>query len=211
MITLSRSILLSLLLTGVSQCIFAQESVNNASLTGRVTDATGAVVANAAVTVREIATNLTNDTVTSSTGRFRFPYLPIGKYEITVHRAGFSDALRSVTLTIGAAFDLPITLDVGSERSTINVSADAPLLEADRSQVAGTISQNEIANLPYEGRNYLDLALLLPGVSPTNTASTQLLPKHPRSLARATPSTASATSRTASSSTASPPTTTPPA
>ncbi len=103
---------------------FAQETINNASLSGRVTDATGAVVGNAAVTAREISTNLAHTTVTSSTGRFHFPYLPAGSYEVTIHRAGFSDALRPVTLTIGAAFDLPVVLGVGSAQSTIDVNAE---------------------------------------------------------------------------------------
>ncbi len=76
------------------------------------------MVANAAVTAREVSTNIAYSAVTSSIGRFRFPYLPVGRYEVTVHRAGFSDALRSVNLTIGAAFDLPVVLEVGSEQST---------------------------------------------------------------------------------------------
>jgi Carboxypeptidase regulatory-like domain/TonB dependent receptor len=170
----ARSILLSFVLAVLSQSVFAQETVNNASLTGRVTDATGAVVGNAAVVAREVSTNVTRSTVTSPTGRFRFPYLPVGEYEITIHQPGFTDARRTVKLTIGAAFDLPVTLEVGSAQSVVDINAEAPLLEADRSQVAGTISQTEVQNLPFNGRNFLDLALLVPGVSPTNTAANQL-------------------------------------
>jgi hypothetical protein len=151
----------------------AQETINNASLAGRVTDATGAVIRNATVTVRAVATDLTTTTTTDSAGRFRFAYLQVGQYEVTIHDAGFSDAKRSLTLTIGAAFDLPITLTVGAAQA-VTVTSETPVLEADRSQVAGTISQNEVANLPFNGRNFLDLALLVPGVSPTNTAANQL-------------------------------------
>jgi Carboxypeptidase regulatory-like domain/TonB dependent receptor len=166
---------LLLLLWTALVSLHAQETVNNASLTGRVTDASGAVVASAAIEAREVATNITHSALSNANGRFRFPYLPVGQYLVTIHQPGFTDVRRDITLTIGAAFDLPVTLNVGATESTIDVSTGTSLLEADRSQVAGTVSQAEISSLPFEGRNYLDLALLLPGVSPTNTASTQTL------------------------------------
>src|SRR6185436_12148776 len=79
------------------------------------------------------------------------------------------------TLTVGSAFELPIVLSVGPIESSVTVTTDAPVLEAARSQVAGTISQTEVRNLPLNGRNFLDLALLIPGVSPTNVGGgTQL-------------------------------------
>lgn len=167
---------LSAISLALSLCVgslCAQETINNASLAGRVTDPTGAIIRNATVTARDVATDLTATGVTDSAGRFRFPYLRVGQYEVTIHEAGFSDTKRTLTLTIGAAFDLPVTLTPGSAVA-VTVSAEAPVLEADRSQVAGTISQNEVANLPFNGRNFLDLALLVPGVSPTNTAANQL-------------------------------------
>jgi hypothetical protein len=153
--------------------IMAQETINNASLAGRVSDTTGAVIRSATVSVRSISTNVTVKAATDSAGRFRFPYLPVGQYEVTVHGDGFSDSKRTATLTIGAAFDLPITLSLGTTQA-VTVNAETPLLETDRSQIAGTISQNEVANLPFSGRNFLDLALLVPGASPTNTAANQL-------------------------------------
>jgi outer membrane receptor protein involved in Fe transport len=151
----------------------AQETINNASLAGRVTDPTGAVIRNATVTARAVSTDLNTAAVTDAAGRFRFPYLQVGQYEVTIHDAGFSDNKRTLTLTIGAAFDLPVTLNPGTAQA-VTVNDVAPVLEADRSQVAGTISQNEVADLPFNGRNFLDLALLVPGVSPTNTAANQL-------------------------------------
>jgi hypothetical protein len=161
------------LLLALAPCLCAQETVNNASLGGRITDASGAVIRDATVSVHSIATDVTVKGTTDSAGRFHFPYLQVGQYDVTVHRDGFSDAKRSLTLTIGAAFDLPVTLTVGTTQA-VTVNAAPPVLETDRSQVAGTISQNEVANLPFNGRNFLDLALLVPGVSPTNTAANQL-------------------------------------
>jgi outer membrane receptor protein involved in Fe transport len=152
----------------------AQETVNTASVGGRVTDAQGAVVPGAQVLARQTDTNLARETVTDAEGRFRFPYLKIGPYEIKVSLQGFSDATRRLTLTVGSAFEVPFTLAVGAVNTDVTVSAEATVLETARSQIAGTVSQTEVQNLPMNGRNFLDLALLVPGASPTNTASTQL-------------------------------------
>jgi hypothetical protein len=152
----------------------AQEAMNYASVGGRVTDPSGAVVVGASVRVRQIATNVTKTVATDRDGRFRFPYLPVGQYEVVVQQQDFAVAKRAITLTVGAAFDLPVSLAVGAAESTVTVTSEAPVLEAARSQIAGTIVQTEVLSLPLNGRNFLDLALLVPGVSPTNTASTQL-------------------------------------
>ena len=152
----------------------SQETINSASVSGRVTDAQGAVVPGAQVAARQTETNVTSETVTDREGRFRFPLLKVGPYEIKVHLQGFSDVVRALTLTVGSAFDLPVSLAVGAVAANVEVTAQATVIEAARSQIAGTVPQAEIANLPMNGRNFLDLALLVPGVSPTNVASTQL-------------------------------------
>ena len=152
----------------------AQESINYGSIGGRVTDPSGAVVPGAHVIVRQVETNLKNLQDTDRDGRFRFPYLRVGTYEVQVWHSGFAEAVRSVSLSVGSAFDLPISLAVGPSETTVNVTGEAPVLEAARTQIAGTVSQAEVRALPLNGRNFLDLALLIPGVSPTNTASNQL-------------------------------------
>ncbi len=152
----------------------AQETIQFSSISGRVIDPTGAVVEGAQIKARQLNTNLTNTAPTDKEGRFRFPYLKLGPYEIRVHRDGFSDVSQKLTLTVGSAFELPISLTVATAESNLTVNGDAQILEAARSQVAGTVSQTEVRNLPLNGRNFLDLALLIPGVSPTNTASNQL-------------------------------------
>jgi hypothetical protein len=152
----------------------AQQTINYATASGRVTDPTDAVVSGAEVAARNTETNLASTTTTDSEGRFRFPYLKPGPYEITVRAPGFADAARLVVLTVGAAFDLPISLSVASLETDIRVSEQQEMLETARTQVAGTVPQTEVSNLPVNGRNFLDIALLVPGVSPTNTASNQL-------------------------------------
>ena len=92
--------LLSALLWGAAPGI-AQQSVDYASISGRVTDPSGAVVPGAQVSARHTQTNLTSTAVTDQEGRFRFPYLRVGHYEITVRQQGFQDAIRALTLTVG--------------------------------------------------------------------------------------------------------------
>ena len=142
-----------------------------------MTDPQGAVVPGAEVLVRQTETNLTAQTTTDAEGRFRFPYLKVVSYEVVIKQQGFADVTRRLTLTVGAAFELPISLKVEAVSESVTVSGQAPILEAARSQIAGTVSQTEVKNLPMNGRNFLDLALLVPGVSPTNIASTQLFPE----------------------------------
>jgi carboxypeptidase family protein/TonB-dependent receptor-like protein len=158
----------------VSAQAFAQETINSASVNGRVTDPQGAVVPGAPVVARHMTTGTQSETVTDSQGRFRFPYLKVGPYEVTVHLQGFSAPTRKLTLTAGSAFDIAVALSVEKLEANVTVTGDATVLEAARSQIAGTVTQAEVQALPMNGRQFLDLALLVPGVSPTNTASSQL-------------------------------------
>src|SRR5262249_22338331 len=152
----------------------AQEAIQYGSIGGRVVDQAGGVVPNAQVSVRQVETNLARKAATDAEGRFRFAYLTVGPYEIAVQRQGFAEVKRALAVSAGAAVGLPIALTVESTETNVVVSADAPELETARSQIAGVVHQAEVRALPLNGRNFLDLALLVPGVSPTNTASNQL-------------------------------------
>jgi hypothetical protein len=152
----------------------AQETVNFASVSGRVTDPQGGVTPGATVTARHTETNVTATTTTDDEGRFRFPYLRVGPYDIAARQPGFAAATRTLTLGLGAAYELTLSLSVGELTTSLIVTAQADVLETARSQIAGTLPQVEVQSLPLNGRNFLDLALLVPGVSPTNIGSTQL-------------------------------------
>ena len=152
----------------------AQESVNNASISGRVTDPTGAAVEGAQVSAHQTETNLTTTADSDSEGRFRIPYLRVGSYEVKISKPGFGDASRTLILSAGSAFELPVELVVASTSANVTVTSQAEVLETARTQIAGTVSQIEVNELPLNGRNFLDVALLVPGVSPTNTAANQL-------------------------------------
>lgn len=157
----------------VSICLHAQETLTSASVTGRVLDPSGALIAQAHVIATAQATNQSYAVTTDQQGRFRIPYLPGGEYIFTAQAAGFQPAIRKIQLTVGSAFDLALQMRLETQNTFLAVSTEPPLIEANRSQIAETIQQTEVENLPYNGRGYLDLALLAPGVSPTNTASVQ--------------------------------------
>ena len=117
---------------------FGQESINFASVSGRVSDPSGAIVQGATVTAKQIDTNLVSTASTDADGRFRFPYLKTGLFEIRVRQQGFSDAVRTLTLTVGAAFDLPIVLGLGAAETNVVVDSQTAFLETARSQPGRT-------------------------------------------------------------------------
>ena len=161
------------LLLPVVAC-FAQESIHFASLSGRVVDPSGAVIEMAHVTARHMETNLSSTVMTDTEGRFRFAYLKLGQYEIRAEERGFADAVRTLSVSAGGAYDVTFKLTVGGNETSVEVAGETAVLEASRSQIAGTVAREEAAAMPVNGRNFLDLALLIPGVSPTNTGSNQL-------------------------------------
>jgi Carboxypeptidase regulatory-like domain/TonB dependent receptor len=151
----------------------AQQNVTSATLSGRIEDARGAVVSGASVSVTHLETNQSFTTTTDLEGRYRFPFLRIGTYDLTIDAQGFSTVSRQLTVSVGEALDLPIKLDVAGVSAQVNIGSDVPVVETVRTQITETIRPREINELPLNGRNYLDLALLIPGVSPTNTGSNQ--------------------------------------
>ncbi len=157
--------------------VFAQQSVEYGSISGRVLDPSHAAVPGAQVTARHVQTNVAASSATDADGRFRFPYLRVGTYEVAVRLHGFGDWTRMLALGAGSAFELPVVLRVGAVDASVTVTAEATVLEAARSQIAATVGESEVRSLPLNGRNFLELGLLVPGVSPTNVGSTQLFPE----------------------------------
>lgn len=153
----------------------AQETLTTGSISGRVLDPSGAVVPQVAVSALESETNQSYTAQTDDQGRFRFPYLPVGHYLIRTSANGFSEVSRHIYVTVGAAFNLTLQLSLSRATTNVTITAEAPVIETNRSQLGETVSQSESRELPFKGRNYLDLSLLLPGVAPTNTGSTQTL------------------------------------
>src|SRR5690242_8931472 len=172
-----RILFASALVLTLARPLAAQQTIDVGSISGRVVDESGAAVPGASVEVVHAATNIAAAEITNAQGRFRFPYLKIGDYKLTVTLAGFRDAVRQITVSAGSAFEVPIALALAGVETNVMVTAEAPVIESARSQIAATVLETETAALPMNGRNFLELALLVPGVAPTNIASTQLLPE----------------------------------
>ncbi|HBB94523.1 MAG TPA: hypothetical protein DC054_03965, partial [Blastocatellia bacterium] len=163
---------LSVLLLGVMSAA-GQRMVTSATLSGRIADASGAGVSGANLTATNLETNQKHATTADYDGRYRFPYLEVGTYKLSVEAQGFVPLTKELTLTVGQALDLPLKLEVAGVTAQVNVTSDVPRIETVRTQVTETITPAEINSLPLNGRSYLDLALLVPGVSSTNTGSNQ--------------------------------------
>jgi hypothetical protein len=153
------------LLVFVGVCAYAQEF--RATITGRVTDSTGAVIQNAQITVTNMATGVKASTRSDAVGQYTIPFLLPGTYSIAVEAPGFTRYARSgVTVQSGDKLGLDVPLKVGSQTQEVTVSADAPLLQTASSTSGQVLAPEEIANLPENGRAPLGLAKTEYGVIP---------------------------------------------
>ena len=141
---------------------FAQ--AGRGSVSGTVSDTSGAVITDSKVTASNTATGESFTISTNSDGLFAFPLLPVGPYRIQATHSGFGVFKQDVQVTIGAKIDLKMTLPVSAGNETVQVSAEAPVVETTRSSMSDTVGDRQIANLPTNGRNFLDFTLLTPGV-----------------------------------------------
>jgi hypothetical protein len=141
----------------------------SASITGIVTDPSGAVVANANVTARDVERGTSWPTTTNTSGVYFFPRIPPGNYELKFDAQGFKTTIRpDVVLEVNQRARLNITLEIGSVSDSVQVTGEAPLLQTDTTIVGSTITTTNLSNAPIRSRNYISLTLLAPGVTTTN-------------------------------------------
>lgn len=159
-----RACVLAFALTTLHLCGVAQEF--RATLTGRITDASGAAVANAKITVKNLRTNEVTDVTSNEEGYYTAPFLIPSDYSVTVEAGGFKRAVNdTLTLNVNDKRTVDFALEVGQLEQTINVTADAPLLEADTASRGQVIENMRVTELPLPaGRNPINLANLAPGV-----------------------------------------------
>jgi hypothetical protein len=149
-----------------SMALHAQESASSA-IVGQVTDPTQAGIPGATVTVTNTGTSARRTTTTDPVGNFSFPNLPPATYQIKVEKAGFQAAvLDSFDLRIGEIARRSITLNVGAVAESVVVEGEAPLAQTESGTVGQVIETKQIADLPLNGRNLVQLAALSAGVSP---------------------------------------------
>jgi hypothetical protein len=149
---------------------FGQAQSNAADIQGTIKDANGAVVPNATVTARNSNTNITRTATSNGEGLYRIINIPPGDYEISVEAATFKKAvLPKVTVTVGQAAEVNVTLELGQLSEVVTVSgATTEIIESDKTAVSNTIDQQRINNLPINERNYINFATTLSTVGRDN-------------------------------------------
>src|SRR5437763_821041 len=137
---------------------------STASLNGTITDATGAGVPNAKVTAINQATSIASSTQSDSAGAYLFPSLPIGKYRIEVTAAGFQKAfVAGLDLPVATSVTQNIQLKVGEASATVEITADAVILDTTTNSMGQVINDKYVQDVPLNGRHFTDLSLLTPG------------------------------------------------
>ncbi len=158
------------LLLAAALCCFGQAQTSSGDLSGTVTDASGARIARAAVTATNPDVGFSRSTQTDEDGNYRLPLLPPAVYRLRVEAPGFATAVvERVPVRVGDTVVLPVQLAVGAVSTEVNVQAEPPVVDVQRTQQANTIQSAEIRNLPINRRSYLDFALLTPGVVETTS------------------------------------------
>jgi len=148
-----------------------------ATILGTVKDASGASVPNVKLTIRNVDTNFIRTITTGDDGAYRVPELAVGHYEVRAEHSGFKTESRTgITLEVTDQAVINFALEVGSTSQQVVVTGEAPMVNTQDSTLGGTVSETKMADLPLNGRNYIDLALYQPGVdqdkNQTNQAGT---------------------------------------
>ena len=153
--------------------LFAGQSraqVAGATLSGTITDPSGAAIPTAEVSVTNKETGVNRAVVTDTAGFYSIPNLLPGTYDVTVAARGFSTAKESgIQLTVGAGQTLNIPMRLGEANQTVQVEAAAPLVQLGSSTISSEVDSKQILEMPLNGRSWQDLATLVPGVNAIET------------------------------------------
>ncbi len=165
--------LLALAVSVVSFQLFLSAQVSTSTIAGVIRDETGSVVPNAKVVAVATATGQQRETTTNDAGEYVVPQLSPGVYRVTATASGFqTSVVQSLTLNIAERATVDLTLKLGQVNEQVTVEATAPLLEQETASLGQVVTRKAIADLPLNGRNYITLGALSPGVIPQLPAST---------------------------------------
>jgi hypothetical protein len=155
---------LCILVTTIVTTPPALAQTSQAEIRGTVVDQSNAALPGVTVTATHVDTGTVRTTVTSETGVFLMPALPVGLYRLQLELPGFTNVVReNLRLAVGQAAVLTFTMSVATVQETVTVSGDAPLVESQKSELAGRVTAGQVQDLPLNGRNWLDLVALVPG------------------------------------------------
>ncbi|MDP9160894.1 MAG: carboxypeptidase regulatory-like domain-containing protein, partial [Acidobacteriota bacterium] len=144
--------------------VVGQTTVGTGSIVGTVTDPSGAVVNNAKITITNVDTRQSSNLTTNAAGSFNSGALPPGGYKVHVSSSGFSSVDTPVTVQVGNTATANVKLQVGQENQIIEVQGSGMQVNTEQAEVQGVLTASQIESLPVNGRNFLDLAQLEPGV-----------------------------------------------
>ena len=151
-------ILFFTLLLGVWFSLQSPAQVATATISGVVSDATGAVVPGATITLRNVETGARRTVTTDATGRYAAPQLGVGGYEVTATATGFQTLVRrGITLTVGREAEVNFSLSLGTVAERIEVTGEAPLVETTTATTSGLVDEKTVRELPLNGRSFTDL------------------------------------------------------
>jgi hypothetical protein len=153
------------LVLALSAIGLAQSTVTG-GIVGKVTDPQGASIPNATVTATNTGTNQSQTATTESDGAFRLANLPPGTYNVKITGSGFADFSQDIVVEVGQATTLNVPLSIAGAEATVEVSADAPVINTTAPDLATNINQTSINELPINGRRASDFVLLTPASVP---------------------------------------------
>ena len=164
---MTRLALLSVLIFSPHLIAFSQQAAT-ATLTGTVSDPMGAVIAGAKITATQTATGIKRDAVSNTDGLYVFSNLAPGDYELSIEAAGFATKVtKNLALNVGQTVTVNTQLEVDITKANVEqITYTPPLIDKSNSLIDGVILSREVQSLPLNGRNFLELALLIPGNSP---------------------------------------------
>ena len=139
--------------------------ITSATVSGTIKDQTGAVLPGVDVVVKNVDTGLTRSIVSDANGFFTVPGLPPGTYEARASLTGFGTAVERLVLAVGQEAGVSLTLKVSATEESLTVVGASPLVDTRSAAMSAVVTEKTISELPLNGRNYIDLALLQPGVS----------------------------------------------
>src|SRR5215471_7237214 len=152
-------------LIALGTCLtFAQTST--ATILSSVKDASGALVPGVSITIKHTESGLTRSVVSGERGGYNVPLLPVGAYEITTTMPGFKQAVRTgINLVVGQEAVVDLTLEVGANSEQVTVTEEAPLVNTTTSSTSGLITEQQVKELPLNGRSFDNLITLNVGIS----------------------------------------------
>jgi hypothetical protein len=146
-------------------CVPFSAAQVSASLSGQITDPSGAAVFAASVTAKNLDTEISRAVPTDQSGRYRFVALPVGPYEVRVTKEGFAEGIRSgIRLVIGQDATVDVGLRVGKVTEQVKVKGDAPIVNLTTQDISGLVGERQVKDLPLNGRSYDLLLTLNPGI-----------------------------------------------